>query len=143
LKSFRDFFQLETTSDNRHNEGLYKVFSENFPISDSRNNFVARIPGLFHRPAALFHRRMYRAGPHAQRTPESQAEVVLYRSRTRGFRNHRAGCVPRYHSVHDTERHLRDQRGGTCRGIPADTVHPVYSLARAAMPTAQNCIRPG
>ena len=40
LKSFQDFFQLETTSDNRHNEGLFKVFSENFPISDSRNNFV-------------------------------------------------------------------------------------------------------
>ncbi len=40
LKSFQDFFQLETTSDNRQNEGLYKVFAENFPISDARNNFV-------------------------------------------------------------------------------------------------------
>ncbi|MBU0487856.1 MAG: DNA-directed RNA polymerase subunit beta [Bacteroidetes bacterium] len=40
LKSFRDFFQLDTTSDNRQNEGLYKVFSENFPITDARNNFV-------------------------------------------------------------------------------------------------------
>lgn len=40
VKSFKDFFQLETTPDNRKNEGLYKVFSENFPISDARNNFV-------------------------------------------------------------------------------------------------------
>jgi DNA-directed RNA polymerase subunit beta len=40
VKSFQDFFQLETTPDNRKNEGLYKVFAENFPISDTRNNFV-------------------------------------------------------------------------------------------------------
>ncbi len=40
LKSFRDFFQLETTPENRKNEGLYKVFQENFPITDTRNNFV-------------------------------------------------------------------------------------------------------
>ena len=40
LKSFREFFQLETTSDNRNSEGLFRVFSENFPITDSRNNFV-------------------------------------------------------------------------------------------------------
>jgi len=47
LKSFQDFFQLETTSDNRHNEGLIKVFSENFPISDSRNNFVLEFIDYF------------------------------------------------------------------------------------------------
>ncbi|MBK5284788.1 MAG: DNA-directed RNA polymerase subunit beta, partial [Bacteroidia bacterium] len=40
LKSFKDFLQIETTSDNRNREGLFKVFSENFPITDSRNNFV-------------------------------------------------------------------------------------------------------
>ena len=40
LKSFQDFFQLDTTAENRKNEGLYKVFSENFPITDTRNNFV-------------------------------------------------------------------------------------------------------
>ncbi|HKR05661.1 MAG TPA: DNA-directed RNA polymerase subunit beta [Bacteroidia bacterium] len=47
LQSFQDFFQLETTSDNRHNEGLFKVFSENFPISDSRNNFVLEFIDYF------------------------------------------------------------------------------------------------
>ncbi len=40
LKSFRDFFQLDTPSEKRIQEGLYKVFSENFPISDSRENFL-------------------------------------------------------------------------------------------------------
>jgi len=40
LKSFQDFFQLETPAEKRDNEGLFKVFSENFPISDSRENFV-------------------------------------------------------------------------------------------------------
>ena len=47
LKSFKDFFQLETTSENRHDEGLFKVFSENFPISDSRNNFVLEFLDYF------------------------------------------------------------------------------------------------
>ncbi|MFL5731551.1 MAG: DNA-directed RNA polymerase subunit beta [Cytophagaceae bacterium] len=40
LQSFKDFFQLETPAENRAKEGLYKVFSENFPITDSRENFV-------------------------------------------------------------------------------------------------------
>ena len=40
LKSFRDFLQLDTPPEERKNDGLYKVFSENFPITDTRNNFV-------------------------------------------------------------------------------------------------------
>ncbi|MBO4964748.1 MAG: DNA-directed RNA polymerase subunit beta [Muribaculaceae bacterium] len=40
LKSFHDFLQLDTPPENRKNEGLYKVFAENFPIADTRNNFV-------------------------------------------------------------------------------------------------------
>ena len=40
LKSFHDFFQMDTTAENRKNEGLYKVIMENFPITDTRNNFV-------------------------------------------------------------------------------------------------------
>ena len=39
LKSFRDFFQLETTPENRKDEGLYQVFQEIFPIEDTRNNY--------------------------------------------------------------------------------------------------------
>jgi DNA-directed RNA polymerase subunit beta len=40
LKSFSEFFQLGTTPENRRREGLYQVFMENFPITDTRNNFV-------------------------------------------------------------------------------------------------------
>ncbi len=39
LKSFKDFLQLDTPPEQRKNDGLYKVFSENFPINDTRNNF--------------------------------------------------------------------------------------------------------
>jgi DNA-directed RNA polymerase subunit beta len=47
LKSFQDFFQLETSPENRQSEGLYKVFSENFPITDTRNNFVLEFKDYF------------------------------------------------------------------------------------------------
>ncbi len=47
VKSFQDFFQLETNPDNRFSEGLYKVFTENFPITDARNNFVLEFLDYF------------------------------------------------------------------------------------------------
>ena len=47
LQSFRDFFQLETSPEDRENEGLFNVFSENFPITDSRNNFVLEFLDYF------------------------------------------------------------------------------------------------
>ena len=47
LKSFQEFFQLETTYENRTNEGLFKVFSENFPITDTRNQFVLEFLDYF------------------------------------------------------------------------------------------------
>ena len=50
LKSFKDFFQLETTAENRKNEGLYKVFQEVFPITDTRNNFVLEFIDYFIEP---------------------------------------------------------------------------------------------
>ena len=40
LKSFKDFLQLDTPAELRKDQGLYKVFAENFPIADTRNNFV-------------------------------------------------------------------------------------------------------
>jgi DNA-directed RNA polymerase subunit beta len=47
LQSFQDFFQLETTPDKRNNEGLFRVFKENFPISDTRNIFVLEFLDYF------------------------------------------------------------------------------------------------
>ena len=47
IQSFRDFFQLETTPDKRNNEGLFRVFKENFPITDTRNIFVLEFLDYF------------------------------------------------------------------------------------------------
>ncbi len=47
LQSFQDFFQLETTPDKRDNEGLFRVFKENFPITDTRNIFVLEFLDYF------------------------------------------------------------------------------------------------
>jgi DNA-directed RNA polymerase subunit beta len=47
LKSFQEFFQLETNPEDRQDEGLYKVFSENFPITDTRNQFVLEFLDYF------------------------------------------------------------------------------------------------
>jgi DNA-directed RNA polymerase subunit beta len=47
LKSFQEFFQLETTPENRDSEGLFKVFAENFPITDTRNQFVLEFLDYF------------------------------------------------------------------------------------------------
>ena len=47
VKSFKDFFQLETKSAERGNEGLYKTFMENFPITDTRNQFVLEFLDYF------------------------------------------------------------------------------------------------
>ena len=47
LKSFSDFFQMGTSPEDRKNEGLFKVFNENFPISDTRNNFVLEFIDYF------------------------------------------------------------------------------------------------
>ena len=53
VKSFKDFFQLETKSDERSDEGLYKTFLENFPISDARNQFVLEFIDYFVDPPGI------------------------------------------------------------------------------------------
>lgn len=50
LKSFSDFLQLDTPPEERKNDGLYKVFAENFPITDTRNNFVLEFLDYFTDP---------------------------------------------------------------------------------------------
>ena len=47
LESFGEFFQLGTTPENRNSEGLYRVFQENFPITDARNIFVLEFLDYF------------------------------------------------------------------------------------------------
>ena len=47
IQSFKDFFQLETTPDKRNVEGLFRVFKENFPITDTRNIFMLEFLDYF------------------------------------------------------------------------------------------------
>lgn len=47
IQSFKEYFQLETTPDKRNIEGLFKVFKENFPITDTRNIFVLEFLDYF------------------------------------------------------------------------------------------------
>ncbi len=47
LKSFKEFFQMDSSPEQRRQEGLYKVFSENFPITDTRNNFILEFLDYF------------------------------------------------------------------------------------------------
>lgn len=79
LKSFQDFFQLDTTAENRKNEGLYKVFMENFPITDTRNNFVLEFIDYYVDPPPLLDRRVPGTRPHVQCSVKSQTEIILYR----------------------------------------------------------------
>ena len=50
LKSFKDFLQLDTPPEKRNNEGLFKVFAENFPYSRHPQQLRAGVPRLLHRP---------------------------------------------------------------------------------------------
>ena len=47
LKAFHDFFQIDTKPEDRNDEGLYRVFAENFPITDARNQFVLEFLDYF------------------------------------------------------------------------------------------------
>ena len=54
IKSFKDFFQLETKSDERGEEGLYNTFQDNFPITDARNQFILEFLDYFVDPPIHF-----------------------------------------------------------------------------------------
>ena len=78
LQSFQDFFQLETKPENRQYEGLFRTFSENFPITDSRNQFVLEFLDYLHGSSTLFRGRMHRAWIDFQCAIEGTTEIVLY-----------------------------------------------------------------
>jgi len=76
LKSFRDFLQLDTPPENRKNEGLYKVFAENFPITDTRNNFVLEFLDYYIDPPRYSIEECLRCG-HTYSVP-LKAKLKLY-----------------------------------------------------------------
>jgi len=62
IKSFRDFFQIDTKPEDRSDEGLFKTFNENFPISDSRNQFVLEFIDYFVDPPRYHERECIERG---------------------------------------------------------------------------------
>ena len=80
LKSFKDFLQMDTPPEERKNDGLYKVFSENFPITDTRNNFVLEFLDYYIDPPRYTIEECLERG--LTYSFEGQDEIVLYRSRS-------------------------------------------------------------
>jgi DNA-directed RNA polymerase subunit beta len=82
VKSFKEFFQLKTTPDNRRDEGLHKVFHENFPITDTRNNFVLEFIDYQVDPPRYSTDECIERGLTFSVPLKGETEIVLYRSRT-------------------------------------------------------------
>lgn len=114
LKSFKDFLQLDTPPEKRKNEGLYKVFAENFPIADTRNNFVLEFSINYIRSAPLHHRWVFGARTYIQCASESETQALLHRPRSRRFRHRYTRCLPRSYSLYDRKRYICNQWCRTC-----------------------------
>ena len=83
IKSFQDFFQLETKSDERNEEGLFNTFKENFPITDTRNQFVLEFLDYFVDPPRYSIQECIEARIDLFCPTQSTFEIVLYDSGTR------------------------------------------------------------
>ncbi len=141
LQSFKDFFQLETNPENRVNEGLYKVFAENFPITDARNNFVLEFLDYFIDPPRYSIDECLERG--LTYSVPLKAKLKLY-------------CTDPEHE--DFETIIQDVYLGmipymTPKGTLSSmapkgllfrscTVRPAYFLGSIAMPMAVCCTRP-
>ena len=139
LKSFKDFLQLDTPPELRKYDGLYKVFSENFPINDTRNNFNLEFLDYFIDP------------------PRFTIEECLERDLTYSVplkAKLKLSCDDPDHEDFDTVvqdvflgfiPYMTDRSSST---VPSAlwfrnyTVHPVYSSAAVCMPTALCSILP-
>ena len=81
IKSFQDFFQLETKSEERGNEGLYNTFQENFPITDTRNQFVLEFLDYFIDPPRYTIEECIERGlTYVQHKSQTQSYIVLSRA---------------------------------------------------------------
>ena len=79
IKSFQDFFQLETKSEERGNEGLYNTFMENFPITDTRNQFVLEFLDYFIDPPRYAIEECIERGLTYSVPLKSKVKIILYR----------------------------------------------------------------
>ena len=136
LKSFKDFLQLDTPPEKRKNEGLYKVFAENFPIADTRNNFVLEFLDYYIDPPRYTIDECIERG--LTYSVPLKAKLKLY-------------CTDPDHEDFDTViqdvflgpiPYMTEKATQSVSLCPSCTVRPAYSLARAYMPTVPSCTRP-
>ena len=80
LRSFQEFFQLETKPEDRESEGLFKVFSENFPITDTRNQFVLEFLDYFIDPPRYSITECIERGLTYSVPLKAKLKLLLYRS---------------------------------------------------------------
>ena len=141
LKSFQDFLQLDTPPEKRKNEGLYKVFAENFPIADTRNNFVLEFLDYYIDPPRYTIDECIERG--LTYSVPLKAKLKLY-------------CTDPDHEDFDTViqdvflgpiPYMTDKATFVINGAervlyPSFTVHRAYSSDRAYMPTVPSCTQP-
>ncbi len=77
IQSFKEFFQLETTPDKRNIEGLFRVFKDNFPITDTRNIFVLEFLDYFIDPPRYTIEECMERGLTIRRSFKGKAQVKL------------------------------------------------------------------
>lgn len=140
LKSFQDFLQLDTPPEKRKKEGLYKVFAENFPIADTRNNFVLEFLDYYIDPPRYTIDECIARG--LTYSVPLKAKLKLY-------------CTDPDHEDFDTviqdvylgpipymtERGTFVINGAELLWFHNCTVHRVYSLDKVHMPMVRSCIQ--
>jgi DNA-directed RNA polymerase subunit beta len=140
LKSFMEFFQLDTTPEDRGDEGLYKVFNENFPISDTRNNFVLEFIDYFIDPPRYSIEECIERG--LTYSVPLKAKLKLYCTDPEHedfdtvIQDVYLGTIP-----YMTERGLFVINGAERVVVSASTAHLVYSSDKAFMRMVQNSIQ--
>ena len=118
LKSFQDFLQLDAPPESRKNEGLYKVFTENFPITDTRNNFVLEFLDYYVDPPRYTIDECINRG--AYHSVPLKAKHLYCTDLSMKISHGDSRCVPWYHSLHDRKRFICDQ---WCRAVIVSQLH--------------------
>ena len=134
LKSFRDFFQMDTTAENRKNEGLYKVFQENFPITDTRNNFVLEFIDYYIDPPRYSIEECLERG--LTYSVPLKAKLKLYCT---DDEHEDFGVVVQ--DVYFGTIPYMTERGTFVSSYPSCTVRPACSSDRACTPTVRSSIQ--
>ena len=122
IKAFKEFFQLGTSPEDRKNEGLYKVFQENFPISDTRNNFVLEFIDYQVDPPRYSIEECIERGLTFSVPLKAKLKLFCTDPEHEDFDTVSSGCLFGYSSLHDPNGFFCNQ---WCRKGGISQLHPV------------------